>query len=67
MPSRQRIYHLLETDAKLTAQIRQALAEAREILKSPLPDTFLGRKSFEPFSHEDKEDDPTACPPARRG
>lgn len=55
MPSRRPVYRLLSTDAEQTAQIRLAIAQARELLKQPLPDTFLGRKSFEPFPHEDDQ------------
>jgi hypothetical protein len=67
MPSRQRIYHPVATDAKQAAQMRQALDEAREALRLPLSDTFLGRRSFEPFPDEDKQDDATGCPPAKGG
>ncbi|MBB4368644.1 hypothetical protein GGD63_001423 [Bradyrhizobium sp. cir1] len=35
------------------ARMRDLLAEAAEVLKLPKPDTFLGRKSYEPFPMED--------------
>jgi hypothetical protein len=36
-------------------QMRDAIARSREILKGALPDTFLGRKSQEPFPKEGEE------------
>ncbi|MBH5368953.1 hypothetical protein [Bradyrhizobium glycinis] len=32
--------------------MRQIVRECRELLKQPLPDTFLGRKTYEPFPAE---------------
>jgi hypothetical protein len=66
MPSRQRIYRTLEIDAKQAAQIRQALDAACEALKLPPPDTFLGRKSFEPFPREDEQEATKGFPPAKK-
>lgn len=48
MPN-QRIYHRKSTDAE---QIREVIKESRELLKQPSPDTFLGRKTQEPFPSE---------------
>jgi len=31
------------------------MREMRELLKLPLPDTFLGRKTFEPFPQEGEQ------------
>ncbi|MFK4505924.1 hypothetical protein LPJ38_32375 [Bradyrhizobium daqingense] len=35
--------------ARQTAYVRDLIAQSCEILKQPLPDTFLGRKTHEPF------------------
>ncbi|MCA1438442.1 hypothetical protein I6F33_36720 [Bradyrhizobium sp. BRP20] len=37
------------------ARIRQKTAEAAAALKLPKPDTFLGRRTYEPFPEEPKE------------
>lgn len=37
-----------------TAHIREVIAKSREVLKEPLPDTFLGRKTNEPFPKQEK-------------
>jgi hypothetical protein len=55
MPSRRLIYHPLEADANQAAEIRLVLQQARELLKQPLPDTFLGRRRFVPFPNEDDQ------------
>jgi hypothetical protein len=36
-------------------QMRDSIARSREILKGVLPDTFLGRKTQEPFPKEEEE------------
>jgi hypothetical protein len=36
-------------------QMRDEIARSRELLKGPLPDTFLGRKTQEPFPKEEEE------------
>jgi hypothetical protein len=36
-------------------QVRELTKESREALKKPSPDTFLGRKTQEPFPQEDEE------------
>ncbi len=38
--------------AKQNAQMREGIAKAVEVLKTPVPDTFLGRKTHEPFPSE---------------
>ena len=45
-----------EEDAKQARLIRKVIADSLEILrKSPPPDTFLGRKTQEPFPKEKNE------------
>jgi len=46
MPDRVRYPTSIEDQV---AQLRRTLEAAREVLKQPPPDTFLGRKSAEPF------------------
>ena len=43
-----------DLEAKHLAPMREAIVKARELLESlPLPDTFAGRKTQEPFPRED--------------
>ncbi|WFU75349.1 MULTISPECIES: hypothetical protein [unclassified Bradyrhizobium] len=35
------------------ARIREMTAQAASVLKAPQPDTFLGRKTYEPFPKEE--------------
>ena len=43
-----------DMEAKQVALARAAIAEARQMLADdPRPDTFAGRKTQEPFPHED--------------
>ncbi len=44
-----------ESDAKQQRAIRDAMARNLEILRRATPDTFLGRKTQEPFPQEDEE------------
>jgi hypothetical protein len=37
------------------AIIKQVVTKSVEMLEAPLPDTFLGRKTQEPFPREDKQ------------
>ena len=53
MPDQQRINYPLMTDAEHVSEMRRLIEEAREVLKQPAPDTFLGRKTAEPFSEEE--------------
>ncbi|MBR1160797.1 hypothetical protein [Bradyrhizobium elkanii] len=41
--------------AKQTALVRDLVAWAAELLKLPLADTFLGRKTQEPFPQEESQ------------
>jgi hypothetical protein len=38
---------------KYRAKAQEAIESARRVLQLPAPDTFLGRKSYEPFPTED--------------
>jgi len=40
--------------AQLINDLRKLIAWSREILKRPMPDTFLGRKTQEPFPRQDE-------------
>ncbi|QOZ68901.1 hypothetical protein [Bradyrhizobium arachidis] len=42
--------------AEQNARMRELLADAAEVLKLPMPDTFLGRKTQEPFPMEATRD-----------
>ncbi len=44
-----------ESDAKQQCAIRDAMARNLEILRRATPDTFLGRKTKEPFPQEADE------------
>lgn len=37
------------------ANMREVIAKSLEVLKAPQPDTFLGRKTMEPFPEENIE------------
>ena len=52
---RQRIYRPTIGDARDIEQIRALVRESREVLKQPVPDTFLGRKTTEPLPVEDQD------------
>ena len=53
-----RIYRIPNTlkdkEAEHLRQTRDAVARCIDILKAPLPDTFAGRKSQEPFPKEEE-------------
>jgi hypothetical protein len=50
-------------NAKHIEQMREAMAQSREILNSnPMPDTFSGRKTQEPFPKE--KEWPGCSPPS---
>jgi hypothetical protein len=55
MASRPPVYHACSTDFDQTAEMRRVVQQARELLKQPPPDTFLGRRTFEPFPQEGKQ------------
>ncbi|MGX4803196.1 hypothetical protein [Bradyrhizobium guangdongense] len=42
--------------AEQNAQMREQVKKALEILKTDVPDTFLGRKTHEPFPSEDGDE-----------
>jgi hypothetical protein len=41
--------------ADQNAQMRDIIAKAMDVLRTPVPDTFLGRKTQEPFPREDDQ------------
>ena len=46
-----------ETDAKQSASIRDLIANCIKMLReSPVPDTFLGRKTQRPFPNQEETD-----------
>ncbi|MGY3453150.1 hypothetical protein [Bradyrhizobium sp. USDA 4353] len=49
---RKYVYFPLKIDSETIERVRKALAESLELLKQNRPDTFLGRKSYEPFPNE---------------
>ena len=50
------VHRPLPIDHAQAEVMRELMREARELLRQPPPDTFLGRKTHEPFP---KEPDPT--------
>jgi hypothetical protein len=56
MKSRPPVFRASSTDFDQATELRRLVQEAREVLKQPLPDTFLGRKTFEPFPQEGKRE-----------
>lgn len=55
MASNDHIHRVHLLTAEIVAQnavIREVIAQATEILKTPVPDTFLGRKTYEPYPIE---------------
>lgn len=58
MASRQPVYRIPASDQDLTVDLRRMVQDARDLLKRPPPDTFLGRRTFEPFPAEDKNHRP---------
>lgn len=51
------VYRPLPVEHEQAEHMRQIVRESRELLKQPPPDTFLGRRTHEPFVH-----DPDATP-----
>jgi|GEM_PF-6682689 len=51
-----RIYRLDHSnwDAEQLARMHEMAREAAEVLRRPIPDTFLGRRTFEPCPKEEK-------------
>ena len=52
MTDRLRIYRPSKAEVDHSTWLRQTVDLAREILRAPKPDTFLGRKTQEPFPKE---------------
>jgi hypothetical protein len=48
MRSRTPVYRA-RSDVDQTNEMRRVVQQARELLRQSPPDTFLGRKTFEPF------------------
>ncbi|MBH5400889.1 hypothetical protein HZZ13_24370 [Bradyrhizobium sp. CNPSo 4010] len=46
------VFWPLPVEHEQAEYMRQIVRECRELLKQPLPDTFLGRKTHEPFPPE---------------
>ena len=49
-------HYPLQSDQKHVEQVRDAIRESRRALDLPLPDTFLGRRTHEPFPSEQDDD-----------
>lgn len=49
MPNRRLIDHPSPHDVAPVEDLRRAVRAAFEALRLPVPDTFLGRKTYEPF------------------
>lgn len=49
-------HYPLESDEKHVERARKAIRESREVLMLPRPDTFLGRRTHEPFPSEQGDD-----------
>ncbi|WP_439402986.1 hypothetical protein ACNJYA_12500 [Bradyrhizobium sp. DASA03068] len=43
------VYRPLPVEHEQAEYMRQIVRESRELLKQPPPDTFLGRRTHEPF------------------
>ncbi|WP_439369201.1 hypothetical protein ACRQ5Q_15615 [Bradyrhizobium sp. PMVTL-01] len=52
-PPIRRVRDLAAEIAQQNDELRRLTAEAAEALKLPRPDTFLGRKTHEPFPEQD--------------
>ncbi|RXH04588.1 hypothetical protein EAV90_09340 [Bradyrhizobium vignae] len=48
-------HYPLASDEKHAEQVRKAIRESWEVLTLPRPDTFLGRRTHEPFPSEQGE------------
>jgi hypothetical protein len=56
-PNIYRVHEAASEIAMQNALLRELAARAAEVLKLPRPDTFLGRKTYEPFPRERKKPD----------
>jgi hypothetical protein len=54
MPVRS-VFRPTKSDADHAEQIREIIKESIDLLRQPEPDTFLGRKTQEPFRKEGDE------------
>jgi hypothetical protein len=50
-----RIFRALKEDSSYIEQARLVIAGSEKLLRTPIPDTFAGRKTYEPFPGEDDE------------
>lgn len=48
-------FHPQSELAPVIEQIREIIAQAHRLLREPMPDTFLGRKTQEPFPQKGEE------------
>ena len=55
MANRPRFCRPSTTDTENLEEVRLKLKEACEVLKQPVPDTFLGRKTREPFPEKEAD------------
>lgn len=53
MPDRQWVFRPSSDEPGHVDLLRQFVEEARKVLDVALPDTFLGRKTYEPFPKEE--------------
>ncbi|WP_439363092.1 hypothetical protein ACNJYD_19895 [Bradyrhizobium sp. DASA03005] len=49
------VYRPFPIDSDQAKQMRKVAQKSRELLKEPAPDTFLGRKTQEPFLTEEED------------
>jgi hypothetical protein len=52
-----RLRDLVAETGEYLARAHEAIESARRVLQLPPPDTFLGRRSYEPFPTEDENRD----------
>ncbi|MCP1969692.1 hypothetical protein [Bradyrhizobium elkanii] len=50
-----RVHYEVAQIVKQIAFVREIIARAAELLKLSPPDTFLGRKTYEPFPQEESQ------------
>jgi hypothetical protein len=53
----QRVHDMTSAIVEQNARARELLVKALQVLQTPLPDTFIGRKTQEPFPEEPKPPD----------
>ncbi|SFP66961.1 hypothetical protein SAMN05216330_10969 [Bradyrhizobium sp. Ghvi] len=51
-----RVHNEASAIAQQNAHMREQIAKALELLKAAVPDTFLGRRTYEPFPSEGDEE-----------